>query len=39
VTRAGGSDESAPETLDTAIIYATVGDLVPQAMRKGARAV
>ena len=42
VTWAGGSDESPPEPLDTAIIYATVGDLVPQALRavrKGARVV
>ena len=42
VAWAGGSDESPPEPLDTAIIYATVGDLVPQALRavrKGARVV
>jgi alcohol dehydrogenase, propanol-preferring len=28
-TWAGGSDEMPPEPLDAAIIYATVGDLVP----------
>ena len=42
VAWAGGSDESPPEPLDTAIIYATVGDLVPKALRavrKGARVV
>ena len=42
VTWAGGSDQAPPEPLDTAIIYATVGDLVPQALRavrKGARVV
>ena len=33
VTWAGGSDETPPEPLDAAIIYATVGDLVPQALR------
>jgi len=35
---AGGSDEMPPEQLDAAIIYATVGDLVPlalKAVRKG----
>ena len=35
---AGGSDEAAPETLDAAIIFAPVGDLVPaslRAVRKG----
>jgi len=39
---AGGSDEMPPEPLDAAIIYATVGDLVPQALkavRKGGRVV
>ncbi len=39
---AGGSDEMPPETLDAAIIFATVGDLVPlalQAVRKGGRVV
>jgi propanol-preferring alcohol dehydrogenase len=39
---AGGSDESAPEPLDAAIIYATDGALVPQALRavrKGGRVV
>jgi propanol-preferring alcohol dehydrogenase len=42
VTWAGGSDETPPEPLDAAIIYATVGDLVPQALksvRKGGRVV
>ena len=42
VTWAGGSDEMPPEPLDVAIIYATVGDLVPQALkavRKGGRVV
>jgi len=42
VVWAGGSDEQPPEPLDTAIIYATVGDLVPtalRAVRKGARVV
>ncbi len=42
VTWAGGSDEMPPELLDAAIIYATVGDLVPQALKsvcKGARVV
>ena len=42
VAWAGGSDQAPPELLDTAIIYATVGDLVPQALRavrKGARVV
>jgi len=42
VTWAGGSDEMPPEPLDAAIIYATVGDLVPQALkavRKGGRVV
>jgi propanol-preferring alcohol dehydrogenase len=39
---AGGSDESPPEQLDSAIIFATVGDLVPialRAVRKGGRVV
>jgi propanol-preferring alcohol dehydrogenase len=39
---AGGSDEMPPEPLDAAIIFATVGDLVPQALkavRKGGRVV
>ena len=39
---AGGSDEMPPESLDVAIIYATVGDLVPlalKAVRKGGRVV
>ncbi|HET6546260.1 MAG TPA: zinc-dependent alcohol dehydrogenase family protein [Rhodanobacteraceae bacterium] len=39
---AGGSDESPPEPLDAAIIYAPVGQLVPaalQAVRKGGRIV
>ena len=38
----GGSDESPPEPLDAAIIFAPVGDLVPpalQAVRKGGRVV
>ena len=42
VVWAGGSDEMPPEALDAAIIYATVGDLVPQALkavRKGGRVV
>lgn len=42
VNWAGGSDESAPEPLDAAIIYATVGDLVPSALKavcKGGRVV
>jgi propanol-preferring alcohol dehydrogenase len=41
-TWAGGSDEPAPERLDAAIIYATVGDLVPfalKAVKKGGRVV
>jgi len=41
-TWAGGSDEAPPEPLDAAIIYATVGDLVPlalNAVRKGGRVV
>ncbi len=39
---AGGSDDTAPEALDAAIIYAPVGALVPQALRsvrKGGRVV
>lgn len=39
---AGGSDEAPPEQLDAAIIFATVGDLVPlalRAVRKGGRVV
>jgi propanol-preferring alcohol dehydrogenase len=42
VTWAGGSDEKPPEPLDAAIIFATVGDLVPlalKAVRKGGRVV
>jgi propanol-preferring alcohol dehydrogenase len=42
VAWAGGSDEMPPEPLDAAIIYATVGELVPQALnavRKGGRVV
>jgi propanol-preferring alcohol dehydrogenase len=42
VVWAGGSDEAPPEPLDAAIIYATVGELVPQALkavRKGGRVV
>jgi propanol-preferring alcohol dehydrogenase len=38
----GGSDELPPEPLDAAIIFATVGDLVPlalKAVRKGGRVV
>jgi len=39
---AGGADETAPEELDAAIIFAPVGDLVPAALRavaKGGRVV
>jgi propanol-preferring alcohol dehydrogenase len=39
---AGGSDETPPETLDAAILFAPVGALVPQALkavRKGGRVV
>jgi propanol-preferring alcohol dehydrogenase len=39
---AGGSDEMPPEPLDTAIIFAAAGDLIPQALkavRKGGRVV
>lgn len=39
---AGGSDESPPEPLDAAIIFATVGDLLPLALKtvqKGGRVV
>ena len=42
VAWAGGSDEAPPAPLDAAIIYATVGDLVPlalRAVRKGGRVV
>jgi propanol-preferring alcohol dehydrogenase len=42
VAWAGGSDEAPPKQLDAAIIYATVGDLVPlalKAVRKGGRVV
>jgi propanol-preferring alcohol dehydrogenase len=41
-TWAGGSNEMQPEPLDAAIIFATVGDLVPlalKAVRKGGRVV
>ncbi len=41
-TWAGGSDEMSPEPLDAAIIFATVGDLIPlalKAIRKGGRIV
>lgn len=41
-TWAGGSDEMPPEPLDAAIIFATAGELVPQALasvRKGGRVV
>jgi alcohol dehydrogenase, propanol-preferring len=41
-TWVGGSNEMPPDPLDAAIIYATVGDLVPQALkavRKGGRVV
>jgi propanol-preferring alcohol dehydrogenase len=41
-TWAGDSDETPPELLDAAIIYAPVGDLVPlalKAVRKGGRVV
>ena len=41
-TWAGGSDERPPQPLDAAIIFATVGDLVPlalKAVRKGGRVV
>jgi propanol-preferring alcohol dehydrogenase len=39
---AGGSDETPPEPLDAAIIYAPIGDLVPtalRAVRRGGRVV
>ena len=42
VAWAGGSDEMPPEPLDAAIIFATVGELVPlalKAVRKGGRVV
>jgi propanol-preferring alcohol dehydrogenase len=41
-TWAGGSDQMPPQALDAAIIFATVGELVPQALqavRKGGRVV
>ena len=41
-TWAGGSDEMSPEPLDAAIIFATIGDLIPlalKAVRKGGRVV
>lgn len=41
-TWAGGSDQMPPEPLDAAIIFATVGNLVPlalKAVRKGGRVV
>lgn len=41
-TWAGGSDEQPPEPLDAAIIFATVGELVPLALKavsKGGRVV
>ena len=41
-TWAGGSDEIPPQRLDAAIVFATVGDLVPlalKAVRKGGRVV
>jgi len=41
-TWAGGSDETPPQQLDAAIIFATLGDLVPlalKAVRKGGRVV
>ena len=41
-TWAGGSDEMPPQLLDAAIIFATVGDLLPMALkavRKGGRVV
>ncbi|PTT93199.1 alcohol dehydrogenase [Pelomonas sp. HMWF004] len=41
-TWAGGSDELPPHALDAAIIFATVGDLIPlalKAVRKGGRVV
>jgi propanol-preferring alcohol dehydrogenase len=41
-TWAGGSDEASPKPLDAAIIYATVGDLVPAALtavKKGGAVV
>jgi len=41
-TWAGGSDETPPQPLDAAIIFATLGDLVPlalKAVRKGGRVV
>src|SRR5471032_67258 len=41
-TWAGGSDETPPQALDAAIIFAPIGDLVPSALkavRKGGRVV
>jgi propanol-preferring alcohol dehydrogenase len=41
-TWAGGSDQQPPEALDAAIIFATLGDLIPlalRAVRKGGRVV
>ena len=38
-TWAGGSDQMPPEALDAAIIFATVGDLVPLALKAVRRAV
>lgn len=35
---AGGSDEMPPHRLDAALIFATVGDLVPSRYRPSARA-
>jgi propanol-preferring alcohol dehydrogenase len=37
VAWAGGSDETPPETLDAAILFAPVGDLVPLALRSVGR--
>lgn len=42
VTWTDGSDEMPPEPLDAAIVFATVGDLIPlalKALRKGGRVV
>jgi propanol-preferring alcohol dehydrogenase len=42
VTWTGGSNEMPPEPLDAAIVFATVGDLIPlalKAVRKGGRVV
>lgn len=38
VAWAGGSDEQPPETLDAAILFAPVGDLVPLALRAVGRS-